>query len=536
MFKKVVAFCSAIALSIACVLPLACVGADQHEHDGHHGGGGKSRFVPYAPFNDILNNINQEIPLSDFWHGVQVIHSSAMDTIPDVTTEVLQTWDKFKNYLADYMYSNVAGQRVIDLVDYANGSTSGLTTGGKVYSFIAKRSLTLSYDETNQPDLVETDTMYFWKDLNHTINNDFSGVQIGDFYMMPNTIFVTREFSNGDMRCFYADASQFRVDADNSNVLQLRFNPGSILTCVSSDGSLDSITIPDTYSSNNCRIYFDTLKSGNLNSIDSGSDLAYQSLYYSRYGDFVSNGIPSDIMCLVGNEEYNSALLFPNNSRGGNGFSVQTWYMSSGGFIGTNFNNYFNSDPNTIDPKKPPSYVNNDTRLQPNASLTVNNVSNYNDFGVTYNDVTGKFDLDLNALAAGLAANIVPQFQAVFDGTYSAQPDIDSNDWSVSNLTNNYIDDYSDLVVDISNEVQEILDSRSPVWVPPRYPAVNTSVYIPAQTPTYSTYAAATVPAGVISSASTFMHMGFDLFEDLGLLVIIIPCAILAILWKFTGG
>lgn len=138
-------------------------------------------------------------------------------------------------------------------------------------------------------------------------------------------------------------------------------------------------------------------------------------------------------MCLVGNAENDGSMLFPNTTIGGNGFSIKTWYMSSGGFIGTSFNG-FNSDPDNIDPKKPPAYINDDNRLNPNASLTVNNVTNYNDYGVTYNNASGKFELDLNALATELAANVVPQFQAVFDGTYSAQPDIDTNDWTALTL------------------------------------------------------------------------------------------------------
>lgn len=340
-------FCALLGTLALAFAPLSSLTA--HADDGHHGGGGKSRFVPYAPFNDILNNINQEYPLTDFWHGVQVIHSSAMDAIPEAATDILQTWDKFKNYLADYMYSNVAGQRIIDLVDYANGSTTGLTTGQNVYSFIAKRQVRL-YDRLNDS-LTETDTMYFWQDPNHTIKHDFTGVQIGDFYMMPNTIFVTREFSNGDIRCFYADASQFSVEeGSGSEILHLSFTPGSTLSCVSSDGSVSSISIPSGYASSRCRISFKQLGSNNTNTIDTGTDLVNQSENYSKYNSFVPGGIPSDIMCLVGNAENDGSMLFPNTTIGGNGFSIKTWYMSSGGFIGTSFNG-FNSDPDNIDPK-----------------------------------------------------------------------------------------------------------------------------------------------------------------------------------------
>ena len=79
-----------------------------------------------------------------FYQGVKVIAEDSTGIITDATDDMLNSWDKFKSYLCDYMYSNVAGQRVKDLVDYANQSTTGLTTGKGVYSFIAKRSFALT--------------------------------------------------------------------------------------------------------------------------------------------------------------------------------------------------------------------------------------------------------------------------------------------------------------------------------------------------------------------------------------------------------
>lgn len=135
-----------------------------------------------------------------------------------------------------------------------------------------------------------------------------------------------------------------------------------------------------------------------------------------------------------------------------------------------------------------------------------------------------KSTIDYDVFSLNVAEQLQPQFEAIFDAIYSEQPDIDME----FNQDNN--------VFDYPSIVNPLPDVPGGGWEPPSYPAVNTSVYIPAQTPTYSTYAAATVPAGVISSAGTIMHMGYDIFEDLGLLVIVIPLAILAILWKFTGG
>lgn len=536
--------CFGIFLLCLDFYPFSAFAADS-DSSGHHGGGGKSRFVPYAPFNDILNDVNDALPfsLSDLLNGLGVIQNDFSNSLDDVSTDVLQTWDKFKNYLSTYMYTNVTGQRVKDLVDYANQSTMGLTTGRPVTSFIAKRSLTLSYDSNNQPDLVETDTMYFWKDENHTIASDFSGVQIGNFYMQPNTVLIIREFSDDrEPILFYADATQFTltysdsISGLNNEPFQIRLRDGTF-TCVNSDGSVESITLGSSYS----YLYFQALKSASINSIDAGDALASQALYNPRYNEFTNNGILPNIAILVTNaERSDGSILLPNNYRGGQAGSFGTWFLSSGAFFPINnstsdgtFNTQTTID---LDPRKPPAIKNPDLRLQTNTLLTTANVDNYADFGITYNSLTGKFDLDLNSLAAGLAAQIAPQFDAVFDGVYSAQPDIDSNSWSFDSLTNNYVDDYASLVVDIDNKVQEIIDSRSPVWVPPRYPAVNTTVYIPATVPSYETYAVQTVPSGLISQSGTWLRMSYDIFDDLGLVVIVIPLVILGLFWRFTGG
>ena len=506
--KTFVSLIVALALCLSCCLSLV-VSADSQidtSASGHHGGGGKSRFVPYAPFNDYLNYLDDNgssvADLVRFYQGFKVIAEDATNSIGDSTDDMLNAWDKFKSYLSDYMYSNVVGQRVIDLVDYANQSTTGLTTGKAVISFIAKRSLTLSYDEDNQPDLVETDTMYFWKDENHTIASDFAGVQLGDFYMMPNTVFVIREFSDGrDTIMFYADASQFTLTYSNAvsgfdnQPFTIRMSPGTY-TCVNSDGSVDSIT----FENSNSYLSFQALKNSSVNSIDAGDALARQAMYNTHFSDYTTDGILPNISIITCNaQRSDGSRLLPNNYSGGQNGSFGIWYLSSGGFFPRNNSTTsltFNTQSDTtIDPKKPPAIINPDTRLNVNTLLTTANVDNYADFGVTYNSVTGKFDLDINALSAKLADDIVPQFEAVFNGTYESQPDINSNNWSTDYLTNNYVQDYDNMIIDIDNKVQEIIDSRSPVWVPPRYPAVNTSAFIPAQVPTIPTNTLPTITA-----------------------------------------
>lgn len=530
MLKKIIPILTALA-----VIPSAvCFTA--HAEGGIMGDVGKSRFVPYAPFNDI----NKESSLNDFLHGFQVLHSAGMDTINDVATDVLHSWNGFINHLTRYMYSNVSAQRVKDLVDYANQSTTGLTTGKAVTSFIAKRSYTLSYDENNNPSLTETDTMFFWKDENHTIANDFTGVQLGDFYMMPNTAFFIREFSdNRTPIMFYADVSNVQivysdaVSGFDNRPFQLLFKADTTYTCVDSEGNVDSLTTGNRSLSDIL-----ALNDSNKNSIDAGDSLASQAEYNKHFSEYTENGILPNIFVFTNNvQKSDGTRLFPNNWRGGGG--VPRWYLSSGGFFPRNSSTTsltFNTQTDTnIDPKKPPAIKNPDPRLNVNTLLTTANVDNYADFGVTYNNVTGKFDLDVNALAAGLAAQIVPQFEGVFNGVYQAQPDIDSNDWNAPSLTNNYVSDYSDLVVDISNEVQEVLDSRSPVWVPPRYPALSTE---PIASYTYPTLPTNTVPQSVLDDVGTVSRIGFDAFGTLGdsIIGILVALAVLGAVSYYIWG
>lgn len=73
-------------------------------------------------------------------------------------------------------------------------------------------------------------------------------------------------------------------------------------------------------------------------------------------------------------------------------------------------------------------------------------------------------------------------------------------------------------------------------WVPPQYDPVNTSVYIPAVVPSYSTYVAATAPAQVLTGGKNVFSMGYGILDTLGIWSLIIPLAIVGIFWRFTGG
>lgn len=146
----------------------------------------------------------------------------------------------------------------------------------------------------------------------------------------------------------------------------------------------------------------------------------------------------------------------------------------------------------------------------------------YIDNGVTINN-NNKTEIDYDTLQANISAPLELQFQSLFDDIYSFQPDIGLE----FNETNNTID-YPAIV--------NPLPPSGDGWQPPSYPAVNTSVYIPAEVPTYQTYALQTIPDSYISGTGDWFYFAYDLFDGLGLLVFIVPLVILGLFWRFTGG
>lgn len=201
-------------------------------------------------------------------------------------------------------------------------------------------------------------------------------------------------------------------------------------------------------------------------------------------------------------DEHDTSVVNPNQVNNNWEFNQYPVYRFT--------NNYFTSTYNTQD------YHNNHY-------LDQTTINDYSDMGLTYDSNTNKFDLDPTLLAGAVAGALVPELQGAFEGVFSLQPDI-GLPFNSTNNNKNYID----LIVED--------DSGGGSWSPPDYPAVNTSVYIPANIPTYSTYAAQTMPASYIDGAGDWLFAGYDIFDSLGLLVVIIPLVILGLFWRFTGG
>lgn len=424
------------------------------------------------------------------------------------------------------LVTEVTKQRVRDMVDNANHhNTDGLARPIKeTYCFVAKRKLLYP----NSSDY-EVDYLYCWYDKNHTDNGTFEGISIGNFYLQPNTIALMRFNSNGYSTVCYMSADELGLSQLNSGTTAFYWDMGKYkYSVINSDGTVESLdfsSLPNYYY-DPVNSYF---KSANdVNSITSDILIDFYndtSSYDEVFGDVLTN-----VQCMFSN-----GLSSNNNYISSSGFSSD-WYISSGAFFPANgtisdyIDGNFSIDSN-IRAKYAPVYNNFDysTKITTGSEITTENVTNYNDYGVTYNNATGEFELDVDTLTAKIEADITPKFDLAFKGVYSNQPDIDG-DFTVNDK--NYIDITDKYITDIVDKFYPPASG----WEPPSYPAVNTSVYIPADVPSYSTYAVQTMPDSVLNDTKNVFSLSWGVFDGLGLIPLFIPLVILALFWRFTGG
>lgn len=274
----------------------------------------------------------------------------------------------------------------------------------------------------------------------------------------------------------------------------------------------------------------------NTNSVnDIKCDLVHY--IYSDYGDevryfnssFGASQYPSflDIVCSAismatnysnGTQAYNNYTVYPT-------LFYTSWVTSNVSAVNDLFTNYYVDDSQQV------YYYNDD--FSSNTVIDSSNVNNYYDNA--FNTIIGVELPDLIAALPDLVANLRPSLElsagdldTAIHNHFDSMPDIGFQ-WDPSLDVNNYYD----LV--LPDDDSGGGGSGGGSWVAPTYPAVNTSVYIPAVVPSYSTYAAVTAPANVLANSKNVLQNGWTFLDVLGLLPLIIPLTIVAILWRFTG-
>lgn len=108
--------------------------------------------------------------------------------------------------------------------------------------------------------------------------------------------------------------------------------------------------------------------------------------------------------------------------------SPMPWYITTAFFNTDDFDSnhiktYYNTDPENIDPSKPPAYIlPDDNPLAVGKEINNNTINNYNDYGMTVID--GELHIEPDILAGALAPLINPDFNGLLGGVFDAQPQI----------------------------------------------------------------------------------------------------------------
>lgn len=196
-----------------------------------------SRFEQYAPGFDGINSV------SDFVEYQKTVFKILTDNaIDNLNTDIdsVQRYLNSRKFVGD-LYNKVVEQRISDLVDYANSSTT--PQNPKDFSFVAKRKVIYPDDTW------EVDTMYYWYSAFTDLHSPtFEGVQISNFVLQPNSAFVYRQFSDGTYSIFTFSPQLLKVVEYGSSGFYINLNSGSVVTVYNSDGDAQSITIPSNYS------------------------------------------------------------------------------------------------------------------------------------------------------------------------------------------------------------------------------------------------------------------------------------------------
>lgn len=392
---------------------------------------------------------------------------------------------------------------------------------------LCKRTLVYPY-----ADMKETDYLYIYEDANSTTQTP---QQFGDYMITPNSMLLIRDTNfMGTTVCSFPLTSYCRIGGGSPNNIIINTPPNELFYYDTPEGQ----ALEYVYFASNSHYFSIPIVNSQTNTIRNDWLVRAYQTNLQEYRDYIGadGAILDDFEVLLGTGydnvatgRYNRTMCQSNSGA----FTVQPWYITTAYYNDStsvnHINQYFNTDPNNIDPSKPPAY-----RLDPNNPLgynkTIDNstINNYYDYGITYDSTNNELDIDPTLLAGALAGLIDPDFKGVVDGTFSAQPEIglDFNTPLDLNLPD-LVDDYLQSIT---------VYPPSDGWEPPSYPAVNTSTYIPASVPSYETYALQTIPDEYIEGSGDWFFFGYDLIDSLGLLVFVIPLVILGLFWRFTGG
>lgn len=178
-------------------------------------------------------------------------------------------------------------------------------------------------------------------------------------------------------------------------------------------------------------------------------------------------------------------------------------------------------------------------------TITQSNISNYSEYGYTYNSVTNGIDFDPNVFADFFDLNVKPKLEAEFDSIFSHFPDIDAEFGDLDVKYNNIID----IMNEINNpptttvtgypvgtgdiNVNVTVDVTFPEEFYRKYPALTTEPAFVAENPDIDFALDEPLPLDILETSGDILSMASDIITDAGLMPVYIMCISLGLIALF---
>lgn len=187
-------------------------------------------------------------------------------------------------------------------------------------------------------------------------------------------------------------------------------------------------------------------------------------------------------------------------------------------------------------------------------TITKNNISNYTEYGYTYNSVTNSIEFDPDVYADFFDLNIKPQLQAEFDSIFSHFPDIDAQFGDLDIQYNNIIEIINEINQSTSTTTTTVVTGTYPIVTggsgggcncditvnatfPPefykKYPALTTEPAFVAENPDVDFAFNAPLPVRALKVSGSFITLASNFIEDVGLMPIALMFVSLGLILTF---
>ena len=268
----------------------------------------------------------------------------------------------------------------------------------------------------------EVDTCILYRDKN---TNDVTPQQFGQYTVAPNTLFLVRDTTwSGVIACSFplGDGNNFQLETYNGDsACDVLFFPADNDTIVYDIASgRETIGFRHGAAWRAPELHFEN---NTTNTIVNNSLVDYYNNSGSAaYANYLPNYYMDNFEALLGTGYW---------YEGSSGFmsGIQPFYCTTAYFNGTgefgssHINDFFTTDPDNINPSKPPAYILPDNNpFAGGQTINNNTINNYADYGVT--NIDGQLELNPDVLAGALGGLINPDFAGALGGVFDAQPQI----------------------------------------------------------------------------------------------------------------